>query len=150
MTMFERLAHLDRASASGAEGGRFEPGIAHFCSIPGTRVPAALNAAPAFKPKRCCSQSALQGLYCLLRPRRLPMRLSMYKRKGKTGIAAWFGRELHGLKKVARLSRRPGYLVGPWSLIDGLGRHPCFCSSYRKRRPLPCCHHLEDRPKFFA
>lgn len=25
----ERLAHMDRASASGAEGGRFEPGIAH-------------------------------------------------------------------------------------------------------------------------
>ena len=27
--MYDRLAHLDRASASGAEGGQFESGVCH-------------------------------------------------------------------------------------------------------------------------
>jgi hypothetical protein len=30
----ERLAHMDRATASGAVGGRFEPGIAHVKAAP--------------------------------------------------------------------------------------------------------------------
>ncbi len=30
------------------------------------------------------------------------MRLSMYKKDGKTGIAAWFGKELHGIEEGSR------------------------------------------------